>query len=973
MTRDSRRNDDGRSLSADHEATDDEAADHEAAERDWHAVEVAEVLSLLEVTSAGLSRNEVHRRLEQWGPNRLDDEQPDHLITVVLRQFRSPLIYILLAASAITIALGEYLDAAVIAAVLTLNAVIGFTQERKAEGAVRALRGLVVDHAVVCRDGHEWEIESHEIVPGDVVLLESGARVPADLRLIDTNSVRVDESLLTGESAPVDKSSEPVEVASVLADRSSMAYTGALVTNGRARGVVVATGASTELGKIAGTIRREEAAPTPLQMRMNRFATGIGAIVGIASVIAFVSGVALGGDVDDMFLTAVALAVAAIPEGLPVVFTVTLALGVHRMAQRHAIVRRLPAVETLGSTTVIGSDKTGTLTENRMTVQTIWAGGQWFEARNVSGVDRETRPVRGAEGVEGAVEATVADDGDALRANGSIPYEPSGFTSRAGPSSDGSHDSSDGDASSSDASSSSLHRLLVTGVLANEAEVHRSDDGFQSIGDPTEVALLLAAVGEGIEPDDVRRHHHVFAQIPFESERRYSAVICERDGIHDTHVKGAPERVVEMCQFMLTENGPVPIDRDAVLAAVHEMAGQGLRTLAMAHGESPARPHDNDHVDEPDDLVLLGLQGMMDPPRAGVREAIATCHHAGVRVVMITGDHAVTAKAIACALGIANDDDEVMTGAELATLDDRRLAEVVTEIPVFARVDPDGKLRIVRALQARDEVVAVTGDGVNDAPALKAAALGVAMGRGGTDVAREAADMVLADDNFVSIAAAVEEGRVTFDNIRKVTFFLVSTGAATIIAILLGVWMQWPLLMLPAQLLWLNLVTNGLQDVALAFEPAEEGVLDRPPRPVNEGLLSGRLWIRTVLSGAVMAAGTLVLFDWQLDRTGGDVGSAQTMALTTMVIFMAFHVGNSRSTDRSVFRVDPRSNPFLLLAAFTALVVHVAALYFPPTQYVLRVEPLDAAAWLRIVPIAVTVIVVVEIDKAIRRRLARSS
>lgn len=883
----------------------------------WHALEPAEAIEQLSSDNEGLSRDEAARRLEEHGPNVLEDDPPAHPLVVLLRQFRSPLIYILLAATVITLLLEEYLDAIVIAAVLALNATIGFTQERKAEGAVRALMGLVVPHARVVRDDQEWEIDSRELVPGDVVLLEPGSRVPADLRLLWTNTLQIDESLLTGESVPVNKRAAAVDATAALADRTSMAYTGAVVTSGRGRGLVVATGSATELGEIAGLIRSEESAETPLQVRMNRFATIIGVAVGVASVVAFVSGVALGGDASDMFLTAVALAVAAIPEGLPVVFTITLALGVHRMARRNAIIRRLPAVETLGSTTVIGSDKTGTLTENRMTVTSIWSASQWYE---LSG-----------------------------------PDPTSGFSH------DGRH---------LDVAPEPLHAALLTGVLANEADAYRTEEGTHTTGDPTEVALLLAAMGARVEPEMAREEHPVFAEIPFESERRYSAVVCERDGSHAVFVKGAPERVLSMSTEMLAADGQnETLDPEAVHAAAHDMAARGLRVLAMARRELPERLPDADDVDEPGDLVFVGLQGMLDPPREGVKDAIATCHHAGIRVAMITGDHAATAKAIAAELGIADAHARVLTGADLAGLDDAELQEHAGEVSVYARVAPEEKLRIVRALQARDEVVAVTGDGVNDAPALKAAAIGVAMGKGGTDVAREASDMVLTDDNFVSIAAAVEEGRVTFDNVRKVTFFLVSTGVGTIIAILFGVWLQWPLLMLPAQLLWLNLVTNGLQDVALAFEPGEEGVLDRPPRRIGEGLLSRELWERTLLAGAVMALGTLILFRWELDRTG-DVGDAQTMALTTMVIFMAFHAGNSRSTTRSVFRIAPWSNPFLFGATIAALAVHVAALYLPPTQFVLRVEPLDVAAWIRIVPVATTIILAVEIDKAVRRRLA---
>jgi magnesium-transporting ATPase (P-type) len=724
-----------------------------------------------------------------------------------------------------------------------------------------------------------------------------------------------------------------------LADRNNMAFTGAVVTSGRGRGVAVATGVDTQLGAIAGMIRSEVSMDTPLQQRMSRFASVIGVVVGVASVLVFVSGVLLGGEVSEMFLTAVALAVAAIPEGLPVVFTITLALGVRRMAQRNAIIRRLPAVETLGSTTVIGSDKTGTLTENRMTVRTIWSGSQWFQ-------------LVGNDPMSGFTLDSRNDDPDVASANGGL-----GATLRAG-------------------------------VLANEAEAIRSGEGVHTTGDPTEIALLLAAMGEGIEPEVLHQDVPVIAEIPFESENRYAAVFCRTgegsDAGIEVFVKGAPERVLDMCDRMAQGDEVVAVDSEAVRAAAHEMASMGLRVLAMASDRLDGEVHEHTDPAEPEGLVFLGLQGMWDPPREGVKSAIATCYKAGIKVVMITGDHAVTATAIARDLGLGHEGSDpnepngeigVVTGAELAQLTDEELTERLAITEVFARVAPEEKLRIVKSFQSRGDVVAVTGDGVNDAPALKAAEIGVAMGRSGTDVAREAADMVLTDDNFVSIAAAVEEGRVTFDNVRKVTFFLVSTGAATIIAIIASVWLGWPLLMLPAQLLWLNLVTNGLQDVALAFEPGESDVLERKPRPLAEGILSGQLWQRTVLAGVVMAIGTLILFRWQLDRSGPDTDQAltlaQTTALTVMVIFMALHAGNSRSEHQSILRVNPISNPFLLVATVAAVGLHVGSLYFAPTQFVLRVQPLDLQTWMRILAISVSILLAMEIDKAVRRRVRR--
>jgi calcium-translocating P-type ATPase len=648
---------------------------------------------------------------------------------------------------------------------------------------------------------------------------------------------------------------------------------------------------------------------------MKRFAHFVGIAVGVASLLAFVLGVFLGASPAYMFRVAVAMAVAAVPEGLPVVFTIALAVGVRRMARRQAIIRRLPAVETLGSTTVIGSDKTGTLTENRMTVQQVWAAGETFDLGALSAEQRAAALARHP----------------------------------------------------------ALRRTLVAGALANEAELYRKGGEYEMRGDPTETALLVAAEKFGLRVAELRREYEPFAEIPFESDRQYSASIRLHQGRHIMYVKGAPERVAAMCRWPAQE-GRKTFTREDAAAAATELAGRGLRTLALAWADLPEPPAGRDELDEPEALTFLGLVGMMDPPRAGVREAVEGCQRAGIRVLMITGDHALTGKSIAQQIGIARPGDEVITGERMEAMDDEALRARLARTTVFARVAPEQKLRVVQALQKEGEVVAVTGDGVNDAPALKAAAIGIAMGKSGTDVAREASDVVLADDNFVSIYAAVEEGRITFDNLRKVTFFLISTGAAAILIILTALVLGWPIPFLPAQLLWLNLVTNGVQDLALAFEPGEKGVLQRPPRPPAEGIISALLWERLVVSGLVIAAGTLWMFQWELERTGSLI-AAQTVALTTMVLFKAFQAGNARSEHTSVFRLNPLSNPFLFLSTAGALLLHFGALYWGPTQFVLRVEPIEWDAWLRMALVAVSIVVVVEVHKLLRRhpRTGRAS
>lgn len=875
----------------------------------WHTLSAAQVAEILHTGPSGLSAEQVDERRREHGWNELEEQPATSHLVVLLHQFKSPLIYMLLIAAGITGALEEYVDAAVITAVLLLNAAIGFTQERHAEAAVRTLTQLLSPRARVIRDGREWDVESRDLVPGDLVLLESGMRVPADLRLVSVTNLRIDESLLTGESLAVTKQVAPLDAGLALADRRNLAFTGTIVTAGRGRGFVIATGMQTELGSVAEQVRREAPLATPLQHRMARFARVVAIAITVASSAVFGIGIASGEAISDMFLAAVALAVAAIPEGLPVAFTIALALGVRRMARRHAIVRRLPAVETLGSTTVICSDKTGTLTENRMTVQAVWSAGQVWQ----------------------------------------VPP-------------------ADATASMTEA----LRLTLVAGVLATEAALYRVDETFEIQGDPTEGALLVAAATFGLEPELVREANPVRMRIPFESERRYSAAVCDDGESTTIYAVGAPERIIEMCEHQLTQQGTCPMNPQVAHSAARALAAEGLRVLGLAYRPRGSSLTSPEQVPELHGLTFLGLQGMMDPPRPGVADAIDGCRAAGIRVIMITGDHAITARAIGRTLKITTPDGPVVTGAELERLDEEELIGVVEHVSVFARAAPEHKLRIVRALQAKGHVVAVTGDGVNDAPALRQADIGIAMGRSGTDVAREAADMVLADDNFVSIYAAVEEGRITFTNVRKVTFFLLSTGLATIVIVLSAVTARWPLPLLPAQLLWLNLVTNGLQDVALAFEPGEPDTLHERPRRREEGIVSPLLWARTLITGSVMAIGAIALYRWELDRTGSLV-QARTVALTTLVLFMAFHVGNARSDTRSLFQTSPMGNPFLLAATAGAVMIHALSLSWEPTKYVLHVEPVDAAAWLRMTVVASSVIVAVELHKFLIRRRRRHS
>jgi Ca2+-transporting ATPase len=873
---------------------------HEPPAVAWHSLPDTEVAALLAVGPAGLTSADAERRLAETGPNVVPEAPAPPWWRTLLEQFRSPLIYILLVAAIVEVALGELVDAAVIGGVLLLNAGIGYSQERSAEQAVRSLRQLVTPVAHVLRDGREREIPSAELVPGDVVLVESGQRVPADLRLVHTDALTIDESLLTGESQSVAKDPRPCEPDTPLADRTSMAFGGCVVATGRGRGYVVATGLRTEIGAIADEIRTAEPPPSPLQVRMARLARVIGYAVGVAAVATFVFGLVAGEDPAEMFSFAVALAVSAVPEGLPVVLTITLTLGVRRMARRRAVIRHLPAVETLGSTTVIGTDKTGTLTQNVMTVQEVWAAGRSWRLD------------------EAATVAAAAD-----------PTHP-------------------------------VARTVLAGVLSNEARLYLVGDEWERRGDPTEVALLALALAVGQLPEELRERHHRIADVPFESERQYSATLQEHDGERVVLVKGAPERVLQSCATWATPNGPQPLDRSLVEPQIGRMAAEGWRVLAMAERRRSIAEGDDHLIDG--DFCFLGLVGMQDPPRPAVPDAVARCRRAGMRPIMITGDHAATAVAIARQVGIGDHSPRTLSGPEIDRLDDDALARAIREVDVCARVTPDQKLRVVQALRRDGEVVAVTGDGVNDAPSLLAADIGVAMGRSGTDVAREAADMVLVDDDFASIVAAVEEGRVTFSNVRKVTFYLLSSGVAEVLALSGGLLLGWPLILLPTQILWLNLMTDVVQDLGLAVEPAEPGLVERAPRPVSESVVSRVLWVRTVLVAVVMAAGTLAMFRWELDQTGSQE-QARTMALVTMVLFQAVHVGNARSEHASAFSLSPFSNPLLLAASMGVIAVQAAVLYLPFTQFLLRVEPLEPEAWVRAGLVALTVIAAGEAHK----------
>jgi Ca2+-transporting ATPase len=881
----------------------------------WYQLDEKEVFKKLQTSEEGLSEAQAKKHLETYGPNKLPERAGISRLKIILHQFTSPLIYILIVAAIVTTFLGDYVDTGVIVAILILNAIIGYFQEYKAETSVQALKRMVVPRARVVREDKEKEISSEDLVPGDIVLLVSGGKVPADLRLFKTIELKIEEAALTGESIPVEKKPQPIlEENLTPGDQKNMAFMGTIVVNGRGRGIVVETGIRTILGQIAREVGEVSVSQTPLQQKIMKFSHFIGLLVLGSAMAISLLGILLGDTLAEIFKIAVAAAVAAVPEGLPIVVTITMAIGISRMAKRNAIIRKLPAVETLGSTTVICSDKTGTLTKNEMTVKVIYD-------------TRHTYEVTGS------------------------GYEPKGEIL---------HDWESCD----EAALEGLCGILRIGMLCNESNVYQEDGEFRVEGDPTEGALIVSAMKAGLHPGEEKKVYPQLSIIPFESERGFMATLHQHKGKKFIFAKGAPEKILEMCR--LSPEGP-PVDKEKALKTAELFAQDGMRVLAMAHKEAADDFGELIHDNLGADLTLAGMQGMIDPPRPEALEAVKGCREAGIRVAMITGDHAVTASAIGSMFGINRERSDVLTGKELETMSDEDLYGRVNDISVYARVSPQHKLRIVQQVMRHGEVVAVTGDGVNDAPALKAAHIGVAMGKSGTDVAREASDMVITDDNFASIFHAVEEGRVVFDNIRRVTLFLIPTGLAAIVSILVAMAIGVPIPYVAAQLLWINLVTNGLQDVALAFEPGEKGVIKRKPRSLKEGIMSRLMFERSVLVGLVISAGIIFNFVLALED-GASIERARTIAVTTMVLFQFFQAWNSRSELQSVFTINPLSNPFLFYSMVAAFLAQIAVVYVPALQWVFRTESLTGAEWIQIGLVALTVVVAVEVDKFIRRR-----
>ena len=862
-----------------------------------HHLAVDDVLAELGTElERGLTDEEAARRLREHGRNELPQAKPVSWGVRLLRQLHNPLVYVLIACGVVTVLLGEYVDAFVILGVVAVNTVIGFVQESRAESALDSLRALVHTDARVVRDGRHRRVPSEELVPGDVVLVEAGDRLPADLRVVTHAELRADESALTGESLPVAKDATTLPVDTPVADRRDMLYSGTFVTAGTGTAVVVATGERTELGEIHSLVDAAKGLATPLTRKLARFSAVLTVVILALAALTFALGVARGESAAEMFTAAVALAVGAIPEGLPAAVTVTLAIGVSRMARRRAVIRRMSAAETLGGATVICTDKTGTLTENRMTVQLLWTP-------------------------EGERSLAYGGDGGA-------------------------------------ALSEAERWSLLVGANCNDARL----DGATAVGDPTETAMLVAARDLGIPQHGLPR----VQSLPFSSARQYMAT-ANRDpetGRVVVLVKGAVERVLARCDRQMRADGEtVPLDGAHVHREVHRLARQGMRVLATAV-DLDAGQADLSDVERSGDLVLVGLQAMLDPPRSTAAAAVRSCRTAGLSVKMITGDHATTAGAIGRQVGLLDDESEgaVVTGAELERIRDEELPETVERAVVFARVTPEQKLRLVEALQSRDHVVAMTGDGVNDAPALKQADIGIAMGLGGTEVAKDAGDMVLTDDDFATIEAAVEEGRGVFDNIVKFIVWTLPTNTGEALVILVSIVLGATLPILPTQILWINMTTAVALGLTLAWEPREPGIMDRPPRDPRRSLFTGPVVTRTVLVAALLTAGAWWVFEQELGQ-GSSVEASRTAAVNVFVLAQVFYLFSCRSFAHSALRIGLFSNRVLLVGVAAQAALQAAFTYLPAMNALFDTAPIGLDAWIRIVLVATAVALVAALDK----------
>lgn len=873
-------------------------------EMNWYEMRAHEVEERTNTNvKTGLSEQEAEGRLKKFGPNELQEAKRPSAFLVFLAQFKDFMVLVLFGATIISAFLGEYIDSIAIVAIVILNGILGFFQERKAEKSLEALKELAAPQATVLRNGKWIKAPSKALVLGDIIRFSSGDRIGADVRLVETSSLYIEESALTGESVPVQKKVEALSGQDVaIGDQKNIAFMGTMITRGSGIGVVVATGMNTAMGQIANMLQNAEPMETPLQRRLEQLGKILIVVALILTALVVLAGVYQGNEVYHMFLAGVSLAVAAIPEGLPAIVTVALSLGVQRMIKKKAIVRKLPAVETLGCASVICSDKTGTMTQNKMMVTHMWSGGELWK---------------------------VTGKG----------YEPTGSFMK-------------GEEKIDPENTKSLYQLLTFGCLCNHARIVKKKKEYVLDGDPTEGALVAVAMKAGISREALKGNFEIIHEFPFDSTRKMMSIIVrDRDGKKFVVTKGAPDVLLQKSQTILWGNKQQPFSelyRKEVQAAIHSLGSQALRTIAVAFKPLKVTDPIHDEQEIEKDFMLVGIQGMIDPPRPEVKQAVQECKEAGIKTVMITGDHKVTAMAIAEELGILPRNGRVIEGIELANMTVDELEDIVEDTYVFARVSPEHKLKIVKALQNKGHIVAMTGDGVNDAPAIKAADIGISMGMTGTDVAKEASSLVLLDDNFATIKAAIKEGRNIYENIRKFIRYLLASNVGEILVMLFAMLLALPLPMVPIQILWVNLVTDGLPAMALGLDAPEGDVMKRNPRHPKEGVFARGLAWKIVSRGFLIGAVTLLAFIIAYNQHPNELKYAQTVAFATLVLAQLIHVFDCRS-EHSVFHRNPFGNIYLVGAVIVSILLMLVVIYYPPLQPIFSTLPIQARDWLLIV------------------------
>ena len=905
------------------------------ANRLWYNMHDLEILEEFQVdVKMGLDSKEAKRRLELVGFNQLQEKEKASPIKILLNQFKDFMVIVLLAATIISGFLGEYADAITIMIIVILNAILGFVQEYRAEKSMDALKKLIAPEAMVIRDGMEKKIPARELVPGELVLLETGDIIPADLRLLETVQMEIEESSLTGESVPAKKIAGSIfDKNTSLGDRKNMAYMGTTVTRGKGMGIVVDTGMQTEMGQIAGLIQKVTDDQTPLQRRLEQLGRWLVVFCLLIVLVVVITGILRGEPIYQMFLVGVSLAVAAIPEGLPAIVTIALAVGVQKMLKRRAIIRKLPAVETLGCATVICSDKTGTLTQNEMTVRRIF-------------ISNETIQITG-EGYDPKGEVVISGDKSRMMRN-----------------------------------KESLDLAFKVSALCNNSKLRKTEtviagmfrkkntNPWQILGDPTEGALLVLAAKAGIWRERIEKDEQRVYELPFDSERKRMSVVYLNNNKLNIYTKGAPDIVLENCKYTWWEGKIVLLTQELkqkILENNDKMAREALRVLGLAYKQIPVNfDYERNEAEIEDDLIFVGLAGMIDPPRPAAIKAVAVCKNAGIKTVMITGDHKITAQAIGKELKIYNDEDLILTGSQLDEISDQELKKIINNVTVYARVSPKHKLRIVKALKKRGHVVAMTGDGVNDAPAIKEADIGISMGINGTDVTKESSSMILGDDNFATIVAAVEEGRAIYDNIRKFIRYLLSCNVGEVLTMFFASLMGLPLPLLPIQILWVNLVTDGLPAMALGVDTADPDIMYRKPRHPKESIFAYGLARRIAVRGTLIGVGTLLVFIIGFYLTK-NLDAARTMAFTTLVFSQLFHVFDCRSEKYSIFELGFFSNPFLVGAVSCSVIMHLMVIYLPFFQKIFKTTPLSLNSWLIIIAVSGGITILQNMYRSLKR------